>query len=1016
MDDDNQINWNLFKGAKHGERIDSINEANYYQHNNFERMALKFIKHYTSNESWEHTQITHDNNHDGFMIISCYQRGSEEHWVEAKYTYTNKTITRYKLDSTVVSALISNHNVSHIYFVSNSIFPSDVRSDLRIAVSRSNNVNTIEFFDKKALEIWLASDVEYIKEFFTQEHPSITHSSQIYISDAVITEGKKLIFSPSLNFLAANHLYYAKFTIISPNDENLIISPNCNVTIFSKLNLKIFKGANDCEIQFSVGNGWINNTRNICTVTRKSETNETLEILSSIPLSIVSKNTLSLDISSQKAAIKNILDLNEKQGAKIHLLFGSSATGKSYTAIRIIDTLNIISRNITFSNDNISNTYKIIHIILFVLYPYIHPDDLFDYKDNLSNSMFISIFTLIDYLKARNEKEIARLINEELSIDFNDFSGRKSAILIDDIQKLNEINLLFLNKVLFAIKQSRLDITLILNAREDILDTKNPLLQNIEVSKYNLSLSINDISNIFQQKFKTSFKGTEELFQKIIDNIIVLYEFLNIFDNLDDGNTNNDILTRYMLFVRSDAANNLIYERFQQLSEHEHSLLNNIYFSLDGCVRSESKDELKLIKEGLIKIEGNRVIPIHDYYQNLYIKKYLRGSWKDLDEYSKITYNLLYGSIEQKISSANDIQQCLFTDFRKSYKVLNPIFNNEQHKLLAQQICSETYYDLYYNYAYACMNYSSTNYGINELKTIQLELIHYSSLWAKIMIFDCLSHELEYYFSALDYNQADECYKKFEIMLNECTDTGIKYNLKIQKFKFLVDILKIYMNEARGISSLLEFSTLQQNNNDLMLKSEINRRYANYTIHLNYTQAKELNIEAMKIADSPDCNKTKKLDVLLNFQKCYLEYLENTDKKNLDNLIKCYNNYKEIIPNNYLRASYGIALIYYSQNNLKMGDEYLASSILQRRTITLRDTVYKCQLFAMRYLCVGDEVLALEELKIANKTVNIMTYNSIISHNINIIKSKKFSFKKIEFARSKQLKLDYYYIDPRIMH
>ena len=103
----------------------------------FEKLALEFVE---ENEpqhgcSWKPTKETRDGNHDAilarevsdtpkpdFAVFVGYANNVDVWWMEAKYsaeaTQENSIISRYRLDATIVSAILSR-NISKIIFVTN---------------------------------------------------------------------------------------------------------------------------------------------------------------------------------------------------------------------------------------------------------------------------------------------------------------------------------------------------------------------------------------------------------------------------------------------------------------------------------------------------------------------------------------------------------------------------------------------------------------------------------------------------------------------------------------------------------------------------------------------------------------------------------------------------------------------------------------------------------------------------------------------------------------------------------
>ena len=118
----------------------------------FEKLALEFVE---ENEpqngcSWKPTKETRDGNHDAilarevsdtpkpdFAVFVGYANNVDVWWMEAKYsaeaTQENSIISRYRLDATIVSAILSR-NISKIIFVTNLEIASKTIADIRKAL------------------------------------------------------------------------------------------------------------------------------------------------------------------------------------------------------------------------------------------------------------------------------------------------------------------------------------------------------------------------------------------------------------------------------------------------------------------------------------------------------------------------------------------------------------------------------------------------------------------------------------------------------------------------------------------------------------------------------------------------------------------------------------------------------------------------------------------------------------------------------------------------------------------
>lgn len=137
----------------------------------FEKLALEFVE---ENEpqngcSWKPTKETRDGNHDAilarevsdtpkpdFAVFVGYANNVDVWWMEAKYsaeaTQENSIISRYRLDATIVSAILSR-NISKIIFVTNLEIASKTIADIRKALIFSNSCSEVKFYTNKNIDV-----------------------------------------------------------------------------------------------------------------------------------------------------------------------------------------------------------------------------------------------------------------------------------------------------------------------------------------------------------------------------------------------------------------------------------------------------------------------------------------------------------------------------------------------------------------------------------------------------------------------------------------------------------------------------------------------------------------------------------------------------------------------------------------------------------------------------------------------------------------------------------------------
>lgn len=138
----------------------------------FEKLAVRYVQ-CTYDSKFEHTRDTRDGNKDArlvrdeFTIVIGFQKAEkfpEEWWMEAKFSEEKKQITRYRLDATLVSAILKG-TVGRIIFVTNIQVDAQTVNDIRQAITCTTRCKEVDFCTRDCLEYWLYQNPDILKEF-----------------------------------------------------------------------------------------------------------------------------------------------------------------------------------------------------------------------------------------------------------------------------------------------------------------------------------------------------------------------------------------------------------------------------------------------------------------------------------------------------------------------------------------------------------------------------------------------------------------------------------------------------------------------------------------------------------------------------------------------------------------------------------------------------------------------------------------------------------------------------------
>ncbi|MNN00099.1 hypothetical protein D3C81_1126820 [compost metagenome] len=132
-------------------------------------------------------------------------------------------------------------------------------------------------------------------------------------------------------------------------------------------------------------------------------------------------------------------------------------------------------------------------------------------------------------------------------------------------------------------------------------------------------------------------------------------------------------------------------------------------------------------------------------------------------------------------------------------------------------------------------------------------------------------------------------------------------------------------------------------------------------------------------------------------------------------LLRCHEKLKKNFYNDYRKGIFVLIAILYAHGEIDQGNTYLFSDIMVARKFRPRQEGFYYQTLAFHeIISKNNKSNALEALsKARNIFVALEEYNSIITHNIDVITHDRFSPDRICFYSGMDMEEDKYYIDPR---
>lgn len=242
-----KINWKKIDGGYKG----------------FEKLAVRYVQ--TEYDSrFCQTSDTRDGNKDAvledeiYTIILGYQATSksiEEWWMEAKYSDSREILPRYRLDATLVSAILKG-NVKHIFFVTNTNIQSQVINDIRQAIIGTTVCQNVTFCTRTTLEYWLYENTDVLREFFPDyNNKPIELEKQVLVDKINYYTSVKInyIFKEKLSVLELGQIYCAEFSVFSSVQEIVTLRLNSalnGIKFMGRHKYTLHNGINNIYFEF----------------------------------------------------------------------------------------------------------------------------------------------------------------------------------------------------------------------------------------------------------------------------------------------------------------------------------------------------------------------------------------------------------------------------------------------------------------------------------------------------------------------------------------------------------------------------------------------------------------------------------------------------------------------------------------------------------------------------------------------------------------------------------------------
>lgn len=1024
----------------------------------FEDLSLEYVaQEHCSPGGWNHTPYTRDGNRDACSVICGFRPNDlspEEWWMEAKYSTQSDHLTRYRLDSTIVSATIHG-NVSKIIFVTNISVSTKTIVDIRTALKQAIHCREVYFCGKTTLEYWLSKNPEAFQRYFPNTDIKTLSLKPFFLSEEIeFFSNQKIGLSVSepLQYLQTGKEYYLYFSVCSQGQMTLPLSVGegfDGVTILSPDKLELSAGVTPCVVRLSLERKYSMLHRfadgNTC---RRSDQLDgavlrlgSLELVVKRPLEVLPAAAERLYLPSQETNFKKLSDsycaARRELKPSVNFLIGTSGTGKTYLMERFIRDCIDLEQSIfrvTFTPHAITNDLNIYYLLVFCLYPYLPPDMVDEtYLKKLKDSDLerTAIYRAAAYLRQpdRLHQFFISAMCEEIFP--NNLHLNPRVILLDDLHKLEADSLSFLLTAISELSKKGQPIYVLANGWPEITESNGYQTIKKEIFLHELScaLTASDLAAAIQKAGILDFDIDPGLCTVIFPSLLELLAFVSHLH----GNTLHsleDLLIESRLFLSGDIAQESILARFQKLFEIDsaaENLCKQIYWSTNGVLFHSpiTETEKKLLRYELVRTNdtNTRLVPYHDQYRAIFCRKYELSSICSADGETDIYINTTRAisscnpeSIAQAISRLREWKN--EGRFYAMLYVLEGLFETQKKDALREQIGEKAYFTLYLYYAFAVTNGSRVKSGSSVFEKIVEETAFTSDpevLSVRLdSIFELINSRYEWLKHDEAQNYIDELHR-LVVSLQKLRQLPEDPN-ECEKYVLTLQIEMLISSESEESQAEELFHRLNS------ITEAYHYDYEREFFRLRYAESLYFRDTARAFAMAEECR-----DHLFEFcgaeEKFYLwakmdyEYLRFVLKRPDADLAALKNTHSALRKNffnDYRKRLLAMANVYYATGLFSSGDTILFSDTATTRGLRPRQAAFYAETMALRYALLGKTDLAKQKLQEAAELFKqFPSYLTIIRHNQQILTDGLFRQDRVEFCTENTCPQDNYCIDPR---
>lgn len=1024
-----QVNWSDLKGGFRG----------------FEKLALVFVKSEYKNSTWEKTGETRDGNKDATAYIFGYKSNDNEKaqwWMEAKYSTSKNLVTRYRLDATIVSAILQG-NVNKIIFVTNIAIRAKTIIDIRTALTKATSCNDVAFCTKPILENWLCRNPKiYEKEF--KSIPSgdfLTQTERLYLTqeiDFYPISYNPIAFTEPSNTLRCNNHYIGYFSVFCEDKRVVTLKKNrkCHgISICGKRKFALKPGNNQIKFEISISS-----------ILPDAESFyfflDNIEVYPAQAIRFAIQGIPHYNLPSQAKIVERIsnsgklfLRTNHCEYCAISAVDGSGKT----------DILNQLASKPVFSNEyifyqsfsysDIANSGLVVDFILFLLFPYLSPNEIdVDYLNRLGNSY--NADQISELIGLRNDyNKLVDFLTVKCTPEYffpANMNVNSRIVYLDNVHFLSEPLFGFFTKLMDEIQTRKLPVFMVFTVDRNTLQKKcwKELTSHCAVNLYRLQLTIDDIATILGTPLdiKESYRNLIESGNLTAIEMFTFAQYMSLGSSVIENT--DQLIATLRIFQYSNFFYIETISKFKKIFKQypaSRTLCNSVYSSYSPIqIDSAYSNEISaLIENDLLNYDlYNRLVPRSETVRECYRKNFGISFQEDSNYTSREDF--LRAKLESERSSSRlceAAEEIIALENKKQY---NAVIYIGRSQLESEEMRSDlenrmknsmVFLQLYFAYAYAAHMQSSV-----ENPREHFELI----------ISRCKK--------SVDYNSIELCLRAQWELANsdfenfrynnviEDVNEGIKTLAKMRQYNLIDSNMKkcLQYHDFMSIKCFVrsEFREPAADVNSIVEDCKnfnfINRYY-NTKIRLALTQIVLHPEESLRELETATAYFQKKYDgehkmyLFGEFSCLFYRMILRHEPHLMARLEQIHDKMKLQQHNNYRKRNFAIATYCFWKGDVEKGNKYLLSEIFMTRKLARRAVGFYYETVALYNLRKLAPQQAIDSLNQALEIFSaVESYAQIPRHNIMVLSRIPIEEITVKFWQGEVFCSNTYYLDLRI--